>query len=337
MLEANNRNKVDSDGAVIGGRPPPAEEEEGERGEGSGGEETELRNRSQFEAALVGLLGPEAGPCAGSLYEVFVCYFFHQATHHNKALSAHCLTLELHGSSSSPTEGWELEYRMLGRADKGKSPFFQALQKATAANRRPLSSPSPSLSSSAAHHITRGLGTPFRQTDEKFFAVASTWLGAERCSIFKSFLRQVKIRFLATRFMGDGKKMWVEWTWMGAHYCEQGAESFLEQQVRPAQFDPPSRSLEAGTPEEGSIQRPQSAPPLPSPSAGEAFASSEALPPSPTPGLSLAGDEISCPPSPALPTALPATTSSNPPAAPTKKRSLRKKLNRLHQVLAGGH
>jgi len=83
--------------------------------------------------------------------------------------------------SRSPTEGWELEYRMLGRADKGKSPFFQALQKATAANRRPLSSPSPSLSSSAAHHITRGLGTPFRQTDEKFFAVASTWLGGELC------------------------------------------------------------------------------------------------------------------------------------------------------------
>jgi len=36
-----------------------------------------------------------------------------------------------------------------------------------------------------------------------------TTTSAERCSIFKSFLRQVKIRFLATRFMGDGKKMWV--------------------------------------------------------------------------------------------------------------------------------
>jgi hypothetical protein len=60
----------------------------------------EVRNRARFEAALAGILGADVAPrgaAAGRLYEVFVAYFLHQALHHDKALSAHRLTLTLLG------------------------------------------------------------------------------------------------------------------------------------------------------------------------------------------------------------------------------------------------
>ncbi|ELR22919.1 uncharacterized protein ACA1_399250 [Acanthamoeba castellanii str. Neff] len=69
----------------------------------------EVRNRARFEAALAGILGADVAPrgaAAGRLYEVFVAYFLHQALHHDKALSAHRLTLTLLGDpTAAPTNG----------------------------------------------------------------------------------------------------------------------------------------------------------------------------------------------------------------------------------------
>jgi len=66
----------------------------------------EVRNRARFTAALAGILGADVAPCgaaAGRLYEVFVAYFLHQALHHDKALSAHRLTLTLLGDPTYPS------------------------------------------------------------------------------------------------------------------------------------------------------------------------------------------------------------------------------------------
>jgi hypothetical protein len=55
-------------------------------------------NRARFEAALEGILGADIAPKGSSahrVYEVFVAYFLHQALHHDKALSAHRLTVTL--------------------------------------------------------------------------------------------------------------------------------------------------------------------------------------------------------------------------------------------------
>lgn len=258
----------------------------------------EVRNRARFEAALAGILGADLAPrgaAAGRLYEVFVAYFLHQALHHDKALSAHRLTLTLLGDPTAPEKGRRLKYSMVVGDEREPNAFLQALRAAA------LSS---SSSGSVPTRVAAGVGegTPFLQSDEKFFGMATAWLGDDLCLALKALLRRVEISFVATRFLGAGKKIWVNWEWVGSLHGDSSAfplgsnERWTTATARALQpgaaassssgshAPPPYHPLrmEAGTPEEGGLLSPHSAtaaraatassPSLQSPSSTASFA-----------------------------------------------------------------
>ncbi len=166
------------------------------------------RNRQEFFKVVESVAGEGRNVTLGDsnkVYNVFVTYFLDQALHHEKAQSAHRFVMKIKVSGQPHRT---LVYNMwMKKADKERKRFLRDMKTRLGLN----------VSSDDSEDNNC---LPHQESDEKYFALAKSYLGEDLCALLKSVLRQCKVEFVAVQSLNGGKKMWINWEWSGASYHE---------------------------------------------------------------------------------------------------------------------